>query len=101
MGLHALSKEIPAEMVEGVKKLKSYVRDTDTLEISSDQSPRQKENRSSCYRKLDDTLEQIAKDVIAKEALIDRAPTSQKQRQGTTLYVCSARMGFSPSSILT
>lgn len=88
-------------MVESVKKLKSYVRDRDTLEISSDQSPSQKENRESCYRKLDDILEQIANDAVAREALKDRATAGQKQKKGTASYVCSAGMGFSTSSMLT
>ncbi len=84
-----------------VSKLTSYVRDTDTLEISSDQSPSQKENRESCYRKLDDTLEQIANDAVARAALKDQATASQKEKKGTASYVCSAGMGFSASCMLT
>ena len=67
-------------MVEGVKNLKSYVPSTDTLEISSDQSPRQKENRETCYRKLDSFLMQIANDVVAKEALLDQATAIRKEK---------------------
>ena len=79
--LHALSRELPLEMVEGVKHLKSYMRSKDILEISSDQSRRQKENLAICYRKLDDTLRQVATDGIAKEAAKDRVTSLSRRDQ--------------------
>ena len=79
--LHALSRELPLEMVEGIKNLKSYMRSKDLLEVSSDQSRRQKENLAICYRKLDDTLRQVATDGIAREAARDKLTTLSRKDQ--------------------
>ena len=79
--LHALSRELPLEMVEGVKQLKSYMRSKDILEISSEQGRRQKENLAICYRKLDDTLRQVATDGIAREAAKDRVTSLSRRDQ--------------------
>ena len=79
--LHALSRELPPAMVEGVKHLKSYMRNKDILEISSDQGGRQKENLGICYRKLDDTLRQVAIDGIAREAAEDRVTSLSRRDQ--------------------
>lgn len=67
-------------MVEGVKKLKSYERSTDVLEISSEQSRKQKDNLENCYRKLDGFLMKVANDVVAGETLKDQIAASRKER---------------------
>lgn len=67
-------------MVEDVQNLKSYVRSTNVLEISSDQSRRQRENLEICYRKLDDSLGQVAIDGVAKEAARDKVTRSRKDQ---------------------
>ena len=54
-------------MIEDVKSLKSYVRSKDALEISSEQSTRQKQNLDICYRRLDDSLRQVATNRVARE----------------------------------
>ena len=66
-------------MVQAVKNIKSYVRNKDILEVSSDQSTRQKENLKTRYRKLDGSLIQIATDAVAKEAADYRATLSRKE----------------------
>ncbi len=66
-------------MVQAVKNLKSYVRNKDILEISSDQSRRQKENLKTCYQKLDGSLIQVATDGVAKEVADHRATLSPKE----------------------
>ena len=67
-------------MVEGVKNLNSYMRSKDVLEISSDQTRGQKANLAICYRKLDDTLRQVAIDGIAREAAKDKVTIPRKDQ---------------------
>ena len=56
-------------MLDPLKKCPQYVQRMNKIVLRSDEYPKPKDNAQKCFKKLDQLLDGIAKDIIAKEAL--------------------------------
>ena len=74
MPVDSLSKYIPNDMVEPLKRCSQYIKRTDTIILKSDEHSKPKANAHQCLAKLNDLLEGIAQEVVAKEALAAGPP---------------------------
>ena len=78
--IDALSKEVPPDMISGMRESLYHIRGSNTLVIHSEEHRQQKQNSRRCLTKLYDLLRNVAKNVVSQEATAGGPGSSDKQR---------------------
>ena len=66
--LNALSKHVTPDMIPDIKGLSCYAPDSDKLTVQSNEYGRQKDNLEKCYRKINESVKDIADKVVSRES---------------------------------